>query len=174
MKRCCGYSSVRCPRRKCNRPLSTSRKYSVKEAVFRKFAKPINKKVKSNENQTQTKLRDNCTRLAGRFHDDQRAGRRPVVLMERWRGQAVHCRICRQSHKGKLTGLRATGGAHRHVRQRRHALVRAADVFPIAVRAGPREGARAATSRVENEGTIRVVAEGRCEGRARGWRTRHA
>ena len=40
-------------------------------------------------------------------------------------------------------------GAHRDVRQRRHAVGRAADVLPAALRARPREGARPAASGVE-------------------------
>ena len=55
----------------------------------------------------------------------------------------------REGDEGRLAGFRSAGRAHRHVRQRRHALVRAADVFPIPLRARPREGARAAASRVE-------------------------
>ena len=54
--------------------------------------------------------------------------------------------------------LRPPGRAHRRLRQRRHALGRAADVLPAGVRPRPREGARARAPGVEGEGAV----QGRC------------
>ena len=68
-------------------------------------------------------------------------------LMERRQGQEVHRRLCRQGDKGRLVRLRAGRRAHRDFRQRRHALGRAADVFPAHLRSRSREGARAASIR---------------------------
>ena len=39
----------------------------------------------------------------------------------------------REGHEGRLAGFRAARRTHRHLRQRRHALGRAADVLPVAV-----------------------------------------
>ena len=70
----------------------------------------------------------------------------------------------RSPRKARRTSFR--GRAHRHLRQRRHALVRAADVLPTLLRARPREGARPAASGVEGQGALRLAAQGRLEGRA--------
>ena len=53
--------------------------------------------------------------------------------------------------------IRAAGGAHRRVRQRRHALGRAADVFPARLRARSRQGAGAAASRMEDKGAVQIA-----------------
>ena len=57
---------------------------------------------------------------------------------------------------------------HRHLRQRRHAVVRAADVRPARLRARPRQGAGAAASRMEGQAAVQGGARRRHEGRSPG------
>ncbi len=64
------------------------------------------------------------------------------------------------------SGLRPAFRTDRRLRQRRDALGRTAVLFPGSVRVRPREGARAAASRVEGQGALRLSARGRHEGRA--------
>ena len=78
--------------------------------------------------------------------------------------EEVHHRLRREGHQGRLARLRAARRAHRHVRQRRHALGRAADVFPAPLRARPREGARAAASGVENKEPFASLLKGDVKG----------
>ena len=79
---------------------------------------------------------------------DARSGRRSAAFVERRRRQAVHRRLRRRGSRRRLAGLRPARRAHRRVRQRRHAVVRAAGVRPAGVRPRPRQGARAAASRM--------------------------
>ena len=76
--------------------------------------------------------------------------------------QAIVDFVARVTTQGGA-GLRPAGRAHRHLRQRRHALGRAADLLPVRVRARPRQGAGAAASRVEG----RAAVQGRARGRSR-------
>ena len=77
-----------------------------------------------------------------------------------------------EGHEGRLAGFRAGPRTHRRVRQRRHALERTAGAGPVLLRGRPREGARAAASRVEDQGAVRLAAQGRCESGARRRRPR--
>ena len=76
--------------------------------------------------------------------------------------------------QGRLARLRAARRAHRDVRQRRHAVGRAADVLPARVRAGPGEGARAAASGVEGQAAVQGGARRRHEGAGGAARRAHA
>ena len=67
--------------------------------------------------------------------------------------------------------LRPGPRAHRHVRQRRDAVGRAADVLPVPLRARPRQGACPPASRVEDHRALRLAAQGQPQGRPRGRRT---
>ena len=91
----------------------------------------------------------------------------PLPVVERRQGQAIHRCLRREGHEDRLAGFCAGAGTHRHLRQRRHALVRAAGARSIILRARPREGACAAASRVEGQGTVCLAAQGRFEYRAR-------
>ena len=68
---------------------------------------------------------------------------------------AVHC----PGDAGRFAGICATGRAHRCLRQRRHALGRAADAFPDVFRFRPGESPGAAASGMEDAGTIRLIAQ---------------
>ena len=57
--------------------------------------------------------------------------------------------------------------AHRHLRQRRHAVGRAADVRPARLRARPRQGAGAAEPGLEDQAAVQGGARGRHEGAGR-------
>ena len=72
-----------------------------------------------------------------------RLARRSAPVVERHRVEEGHRRLRREGDEARLAGLRPGRRAHRHLRQRRHALGRAADVFPAPLRARPRQGARA-------------------------------
>ena len=81
------------------------------------------------------------------------AGRAAVV--ERHGAEARHCRLRRASHAADLTQVRAAGGTHRNVRQRRHSLGRAARLRAAQVRDRSHQGARPAASRVANRSAVR-------------------
>ena len=76
-------------------------------------------------------------------------------------------RLRRARHEERLARLRAARRAHRHLRQRRHAVGRAADLLPALLRPRPRQGARAAASGMEGQGALRLAAQGRRQGGAR-------
>ena len=79
----------------------------------------------------------------------------PAPLVERRRREAVDRRVRRGDDEGRSARLRRARRAHRRLRQRRHALGRAADVLPARLRARPGAGARAAESDVEDDGALR-------------------
>ena len=56
--------------------------------------------------------------------------RPPAAVLERRRREEGDHRLRRAGDEGRVARLRPAGRAHRRVRQRRHALVRAADVLP--------------------------------------------
>ena len=74
--------------------------------------------------------------------------------------QSVDHRVRRARHDARRPGLRARRPAHRHLRQRRHAVVRAADVRPARVRARPREGAGAAAPEWKTKQPFKAVLDG--------------
>ena len=84
----------------------------------------------------------------------------PAAFLERRQGQAGHRRIRREGDEGGRPGLRPARPTRLHLRQRRHALGRAADVFPTPLRARSREGAGAAASRVAGQRAVRLAAQG--------------
>ena len=73
----------------------------------------------------------------------------------------------RPRHHAGRTGLRAARPAHRHLRQRRHAVDRAADVRPARLRPRPRQGAGAAEPRLEDQAAVQGGAGRRHEGAGR-------
>ena len=82
-------------------------------------------------------------------------------------------RVRREGDEGGLARLRAAGRADRRVRQRRHALVRAADVLPVAVRPRPRQGdSRRSTRSGRSSSRSRPCSSGDHEGRSRRRRER--
>src|SRR5262245_58479878 len=83
-------------------------------------------------------------------------GHRAAALMERWPGQAIDRRIRDDGHQTWLAGVRPDHGTHRRIRQRRHALGGATDIFPGLVRLRPHEATGPATSGLENQGAVRL------------------
>ena len=73
-------------------------------------------------------------------------------------------RLRRAGDAGGQRRLRAAGRADRRLRQRRHAVGRAADLRAARVRARPRQGAGAAASRVEDAAAVQGGPRGRREG----------
>ena len=72
---------------------------------------------------------------------DSGSGDRSPAFMERYCAKEIdHC-LRAKSYERRLAGFCAGGRAHCHVRQRRLSLGRAAHVFPVDLRARPREGA---------------------------------
>ncbi len=97
---------------------------------------------------------------------------RSAAVVERRRREEGDRSLRRARNDARRCRLRAAVRAHRDVRQRRHALVRAADVRAARVRARPRARARAAAPGVADRRAVQVRARGRPEGRARGRRAR--
>ena len=111
-----------------------------------------------------------CLRcLPGRIDGRPRPGgdRSPAVV-ERRRGQDPHrlVRSCRDRSHGQ--GLRRARGPGRGLRQRRHALVRAAGLLPGDVRHGYGEGHGGKGSSARGEPGDRCSGQGRLEGARRG------
>ncbi len=100
--------------------------------------------------------------------------RRPASVLERRARQAGDRQLRREGDEGRLAGLCPARRADRHLRQRRHAVVRAAAARSALLCARPREGAGAAASRVDDQGTVRLAAQGRSASRARRRRPRGA
>ena len=93
--------------------------------------------------------------------------RRPSSLLERRAGKAEHLQLRREGDNGRLAILCPRPRTHRHLRQRRDALVRAAGARAGVLRTRPCEGPGVAAPRVEDPGTVRLAAQGGFEGRAR-------
>ena len=84
----------------------------------------------------------------------QRGGVRPSPVMERWPGQARHLRVRGCHYPPGSIHLRATGGTNRHLRQRRHAVGRAAHLHPVRLRHRSASRHGGPSSRVESPGAV--------------------
>jgi len=81
--------------------------------------------------------------------------------MERRPGQTIDRRIRGDGHQTWLAGVRPDRATHRRVRQRRHALGGATDIFPGIVRLRPHQATSSPTSGMENQGAFRLGPERR-------------
>ena len=92
-------------------------------------------------------------------------------LLERRRGEEVDHRLRPARDHARRRGFRAARPAHRHLRQRRHAVGRAADVCPDRLCDRSGEGARRKESRLENKAAVQGRARGRSQGAGGAGRT---
>src|ERR671919_1079138 len=88
----------------------------------------------------------------------------PAAVVERRRCQVGDRRLRRGGDHRWRTRIRAAGRAHRRLRQRRHAVGRATDLFPVRLRVRPGEGPGAAAPGMEGNPAVQGHPRGRPRG----------